>query len=320
MYGKKSKLFCARNIIFLLITLFMSRSLDASEKALSVREQMVENLMQYTPLPNELMTIVTEYALIDEARKNEIYSLFHGFNDCHLRINDKQLDDLKAYELVEMVHEKYGITGINLLTQRYLINLDYDKSIREKMLQKIAEAIKQYPQSINIVRMDGLNLCHNIARASGSARDRSRGFNDTFTIDHTLWDILIGCNVDWGLSDDLGKTCLMHLLSRPGVLRFNPDPTLAAKDKILLKLLCSASINAQNKETKKTALHLAFKSFLLKRMHESDSSERNEIIDFLVEHKADPFIRDEEQKSVFELAQEANLFTLTAFLQRASKS
>ena|GEM_PF-3055405 len=305
MYGKKSKLFCARNIIFLLITLFMSRSFDASEKALSVREQMVNNLMEYTPLPSALMTIVTEYALIDEARKNEIFSLLSAKpRGVYKDINDQQLDNLGVHELEEIIDEKEQQSGLYWLVERYMDGTSDDTiAVRRKMLEKIEVTIKKFPDSANVFRRrDQQPLCQHVAAKSiklykiYKARTSGPGCDSVehVVVDHEIFDIFKASNVNWYTCSAMGWTSLMWLVAHRD-LQFHPDPVQKTKDEALLKLLIGPPekkiINAQLFLIEDTALHITLK----RNVDEG-------IIRLLIEHKADPRIKGHKNKTAIELA------------------
>ena len=265
-------------------------SLEASEKILTLRERELQgSIMKSTPLPQELAHIIVGYvAPISHERKQELLLLI-GYNKSRKnagfqRIDEQKFNDVSLHELEEIIDEEEHKSGLYLLAGRYMEspNCDNNGIIREKILEKIKATITAFPDSVNTVRkLDQQPLCQFVLECCK--------FTDGGLINHDILDILVESKrVDWFKRGRGGWTSLMRLVNYIE-LRFNPDPVKRAKDETLFKIVIGPPekevINLRCFTTGETALHVALRCGAC-----------DEIVRFLVEHKADPRIKDASKK------------------------
>ena len=223
-------------------------------------------------------------ALISDGRKQGLLSLIgydrYRKNAGFQRIDEQKFNDVSPHELVEIIDEEEYESGLYLLAGRYMESPN--GIIREKILEKIKATITAFPDSVNTVRkFDRQPLCQFVLecckRANGGL------------IDHDILDTLVESkSVDWFKRGRGGWTSLMRLVNYIE-LRFNPDPVKRAKDETLFKIVIGPPekevINLRSFTTGETALHVALRCGAC-----------DEIVRFLVEHKADPRIKDASKK------------------------
>jgi len=219
-------------------------------------------LLQHTPLPSDLTTLIVQYLTWTETEKmrKDLYTT--------LSCRPTHLDpSMYTYPV-----EKMGITGLDMLWNNYL-----GCASSNNIHPIIITLVQRYPELISTTdqKYMSLSLCHQAVCSATYWNDRI----NKHTIRHGLLDVLRENNsIDWSTRDIDGQTCLISLMNRYK-FAFNEDEHDKKKDKSFITFLVQkCDINSKDYKGD-TALS-----------HAIDRDADPEVVKFLVELKADPHI------------------------------
>lgn|GEM_PF-3492740 len=157
------KLRCAHTaILVLLACCFSFRECYTAEHELVDLKQRIatpkslkEVLLAYTPLPQQLTTLIACYMQLSKERFEQLYDMLshgsrpntHPHDPYYIPMNYKELTALNPDDLILPCDDK---TGLALLCHRYYDNPSCDSTdIRKAILQKIEEVVQNFPDEIS---------------------------------------------------------------------------------------------------------------------------------------------------------------------------